>query len=56
MNRLELILGICFPPEIVISSATNSTIKVKKDSIFFGLPGSQVHGSNYIQKALELGA
>ena len=56
MNKLEQILGITFPSEIVISHATNSTNKVKKDSIFFGLLGSQSHGSKYIQKALKLGA
>ena len=56
MNNLERILGITFPYELEVSSATNSTNKVKKGAVFFGLPGSQNHGSKYIQKALELGA
>ena len=54
MNKLEEILGISFPPGIEISSATNSTQKIRKNSIFFALPGSQNHGSVYIEKALEL--
>ena len=45
MNKLEEILGISFPPGIEISSATNSTQKIRKNSIFFALPGSQSHGS-----------
>ena len=56
MSKLEQVLGITFPYELEICSATNSTDKVKKGSVFFGLPGSQNHGSKYIQKALELGA
>jgi len=56
VNKLEEILGISFPPGIEISSATNSTQKIRKNSIFFALPGSQNHGSVYIEKALELGA
>jgi UDP-N-acetylmuramyl-tripeptide synthetase len=56
MNNLELILGITFPNQLEGSSATNSTNKVKKGAVFFGLPGSQNHGSRYIQKALDLGA
>lgn len=56
MNNLERILGITFPYKLEVSSATNSTNKVKKGAVFFGLPGSQNHGSKYIQKALELGA
>ena len=55
-HYLEEILGIDFPKGIKISNATNSTEKVKKDSIFFGLPGSNCHGSKYINKALDLGA
>ena len=53
---LEEILGINFPEGIKISNATNSTDKVKEDSIFFGLPGANCHGSKYINKALDLGA
>ena len=50
-HYLEEILGIDFPKGIKISNATNSTEKVKEDSIFFGLPGSNYHGSKYINKA-----
>ena len=61
MNSLKLkhlgeILGITFPPKTVITNATNSTKKVKKNSIFFGLNGTRVHGSKYIEEALNLGA
>ena len=55
-HHLEEILGINFPEEIKISNVTNSTDKVKEDSIFFGLPGTNSHGSKYINKALDLGA
>ena len=48
MNNLERILGITFPYELEVTSATNSTNKVKKGAVFFGLPGSQNHGSKYI--------
>jgi UDP-N-acetylmuramyl tripeptide synthase len=56
MNELEEILGITFPKGIKISHATNDSKKVKKDSIFFGLQGTQAHGSKYINEALKLGA
>ena len=56
MSKLEKILGINFPDGIRISSATNSTDKVKQDSIFFGLPGKKFHGSTFCKKALKLGA
>ena len=56
MNELEQILGIQLPKNIKISSVVNTTDKVIKDSIFFGLQGTRVHGSKYADKALELGA
>jgi hypothetical protein len=56
MNELEQILGIQSPKNIKISSVVNTTDKVIKDSIFFGLQGTRVHGSRYADKALELGA
>ena len=56
MNKLEKILGVPFPNKTIIINATNTTNKVKKNSIFFGLQGTQVHGSRYIEKALDLGA
>ena len=56
MNELEKILGITFPDKTVITNATNTTKKVKKNSIFFGLQGTKVHGSKYIEEAIELGA
>ena len=56
MNELEEILGIKFPEGTIISGVTNSTKKIKKDYIFFGLPGTKKHGSKYIDRALELGA
>ncbi len=56
MSELEGILGIKFPKGIKISHATNDSKKVKKDSIFFGLQGTQAHGSKYINEALKLGA
>ena len=56
MNELEKILEVTFPPETRITNATNSTDKIKKDSIFFGLKGTTSHGSKYIELALKLGA
>ena len=56
MNELEQILGIKVPKNIKISNVVNTTDKVIKDSIFFGLQGTRVHGSIYADKALELGA
>ena len=56
MNEFEQILGIQLPKNIEISSVVNTTDKVIKDSIFFGLQGTRVHGSKYADKALELGA
>ena len=61
MSKLKLkhlgdILGITFPDDIEITHATNSTKKVKKNSIFFGLQGTKIHGSKFIEEALELGA
>lgn len=56
MNELEKILGIKFPLGISITHATNSSKKVKKDSIFFGIQGTQIHGSKYINEALINGA
>ncbi len=56
MSELEGILGIKFPKGIKISHATNDSKKVKKNSIFFGLQGTQAHGSKYINEALKLGA
>lgn len=61
MSKLKLkhlgdILGITFPDDIEITHATNSTKKVKKNSIFFGLQGTKIHGSEFIEEALELGA
>ena len=56
MNKLEEILGITLIPGTIISNATNSTKKVKKNSIFFGLQGTNVHGSKYIKEAIDLGA
>jgi UDP-N-acetylmuramyl tripeptide synthase len=56
VNKLEKILGVPFPNKTIIINATNTTNKVKKNSIFFGLQGTQVHGSKYIEKALDLGA
>ena len=61
MSKLKIkhlgdILGITFPDDIEITHATNSTKKVKKNSIFFGLQGTKVHGSKYIEEAIELGA
>ena len=56
MNEVEKIFGIQLPKNIKISSVVNTTDKVIKDSIFFGLQGTRVHGSRYADKALELGA
>jgi UDP-N-acetylmuramyl tripeptide synthase len=61
MNKMKLkylgdILGINFPNDIEITHATNSTEKIRKNSIFFGLQGTKVHGSKFIEEALELGA
>ena len=56
MNELEKILGVTFPKNTVIINATNSTKKVIKNSIFFGLQGTKVHGSKYIEEAMSLGA
>lgn len=56
IKYLEKILGVTFPDNTVITNATNSTSKVKKNSIFFGLRGTNVHGSKYIEEAFSLGA
>jgi|TARA_E500000178_G_scaffold102277_2_gene101827 UDP-N-acetylmuramoyl-L-alanyl-D-glutamate--2,6-diaminopimelate ligase len=56
MNELEEILGIKLPKKTKISYATNSTKKIKKDTIFFGLKGSNCHGSAYAEEAINLGA
>ena len=57
MNELEKILNIDFPKDIIkVSFATNSSHKVKKNSIFFGLPGINNHGSKFCKNAIELGA
>jgi UDP-N-acetylmuramyl tripeptide synthase len=56
LKHLESILGITFPNDIEITHATCSTRKVRKNSIFFGLQGTKVHGSKFIEDALELGA
>ena len=56
MNELEDILGIKFPSNCEVSSVTNTSKKVKKDSLFFGLQGINEHGSNYALEALNLGA
>ena len=54
MNELEDILGIKFPSNCEVSSVTNTSKKVKKDSLFFGLQGINEHGSNYALEALNL--
>ena len=54
MNELQQILGIQLPKNIKISSVVNTTDKVIKDSIFFGLQGTRAHGSKYADKALEI--
>ena len=56
MNEYENILGIQIPKDTKISSVTNSSKKVKKDSIFFGLKGTKIHGSNFAEEAINLGA
>lgn len=56
MNEYEKILGIQIPKDTKISSVTNSSKKVIKDSIFFGLQGTKIHGSNYAEEAINLGA
>jgi len=56
MNSLEEILEISFAQGVKITHATNSSKKVQKDSIFFGLPGTREHGSSYIKDAFKNGA
>ena len=56
VKQLGDILGITFPDDIEITHATNSSKKIRKNSIFFGLQGTKVHGSKFIEEALELGA
>ena len=56
MNEYEEILGIKIPNNTNIKAVTNSSKKVLKDSIFFGLQGTNVHGSNYAEDAIENGA
>ena len=56
MSNLEEILGISFTKGTKILHATNSSKKVKKNSIFFGLPGITQHGSKYSKDALDQGA
>ena len=56
MNELEDILGIKFPDNCEVSHVTNTSKKVKKDSIFFGLQGINEHGSKYAHEAINHGA
>ena len=56
MNEFEEILGIKFPKKTKISYATNSTKKIKKNTIFFGIKGSNLHGSAFAEEAINLGA
>ena len=56
MNKLEKILGIKFPEDTKISFASNFSDKIKKNSIFFGLPGTKNHGSEYCERAIDSGA
>ena len=56
VKHLGDILGITFSNDIEITHATNSSKKIRKNSIFFGLQGTKVHGSKFIEEALELGA
>ena len=56
MNKLEKILGIKFPEDTKISFASNFSHKIKKNSIFFGLPGTKNHGSKYCERAIDSGA
>ena len=41
MNKLEKILGIKFPEDTKIFLHQIFPIKIKKNSIFFGLPGTK---------------
>ena len=56
VKNLGDILGIKFSNDIEITHATNSSKKIRKNSIFFGLQGTKAHGSKFIEEALELGA
>jgi len=56
VKQLGDILGIMFPDDIEITHATNSSKKIRKNSIFFGLQGTKVHGSKFIEEAFRLGA
>ena len=56
MSEYEEILGIKIPNNTNIKAVTNSSKKVLKDSIFFGLQGINVHGSNYAEDAIKNGA
>ena len=53
MSEYEEILGIKIPKNIKIKAVTNSSKKVKKDSIFFGFKGTKVHGSKYAKDAIK---
>ena len=56
MSEYEEILGIKIPNNTNIKAVTNSSKKVLKDSIFFGLKGVNIHGSNYAEDAIKNGA
>ena len=56
MSEYEEILGIKIPKNTKIKAVTNSSKKVTKDSIFFGLKGTKVHGSKYAKDAIKNGA
>ena len=56
MNELQKILKINFKENIKVSGITNSSQKVKQDSIFLGLKGTKTHGSNYALEAIKKGA
>ena len=56
MSKFSDILGIEIPNRINILKATNTTKKIKKDSIYFALQGTKTHGTKYAREALSLGA
>ena len=56
MSEYEEILGIKIPDNTNIKAVTNSSNKVIEDSIFFGLQGTKLHGSEYAEEAIRSGA
>ena len=55
MSKLEKILKVSFPNGTKIINATNSSKKIKENTLFFALQGQKMHGSVFIEDAINMG-